>query len=154
MIGAILGNVDVITLGIGVVIDLGSLDGYLDGYNYGNLEGLFVGGSLGYIDDKVIGSDEGIKLGYTDVKSIGVIPWNVYVTTLGIYFGTDLGSLCESFDGSNDVRIEGLLLGDSLGYNYGKVLGSNEDIKLGSTDDKFLGTIIGNVYRITLGVML
>ena len=74
MIGAILGNVDVITLGIGVVIDLGSLDGYLDGYNYGNLEGLFVGGSLGYIDDKVIGSDEGIKLGYTDVKSIGVIP--------------------------------------------------------------------------------
>ena len=40
----------------------------------------------------------------------------------------------------------------SLGYNDGKVLGSDEGIKLGSNDDKVVGTILGNVDRITLGI--
>ena len=56
--GAVLGNVDVITLGIHVGIDLGSLDVPFHSYNDGNLEGLFLRDSLGYTDGKVPGSDE------------------------------------------------------------------------------------------------
>ena len=39
---------------------------------------------------------------------------NIYVITLGIDIGTELGSLDESFDGFNDDNLEVLLLGDSL----------------------------------------
>ena len=38
----------------------------------------------------------------------------------------------------------------SLGYTYGKVLGSDEGIKLGLFDDKVLGNILVNVDGITL----
>ena len=44
MFGNTLGNVDGITLGVYVVTELGSLDGSLNGSNYGKLEGLFLGG--------------------------------------------------------------------------------------------------------------
>ena len=44
------------------------------------------------------------------------------------------------------------MLGGSLVYTYGKVLGSDGGIKLRSTDGKVIGTILGNVYRITLGI--
>ena len=44
------------------------------------------------------------------------------------------------------------MIGDSLGSNVGKVIGSNEGIKLGYTDGKVLGTIIGNVDGITIGI--
>ena len=54
------------------------------------------------------------------------------------------------FDGSNDGKLEGLLLGDSLGSTHSKVLGSNEVIKLGSIYGKVLGAILRNVYGITL----
>ena len=43
------------------------------------------------------------------------------------------------------------MLGDLLGLSDGKVLVSNEGIKLVSTDGKVLGTILINVYGITLG---
>ena len=36
----------------------------------------------------------------------------------------------------------GLLIGDSLGYTKGKVLGSDECIKLGSTDDEVIGSLL------------
>ena len=36
---------------------MGSLDGSFDGYIGVKLEGLFLGGSLGYNDGKVLGSD-------------------------------------------------------------------------------------------------
>ena len=49
-------------------------------------------------------------------------------------------------------NLEGLLLGESLGYTYGKVLGSDEVIKLGYTYGKVIGTILGNVDGITLGI--
>ena len=39
-----------------------------------------------------------------------------------------------------------------MGSTDGKVLGYDEGIKLGSTDGKVFGTILGNVYRITLGI--
>ena len=54
MLGTILGNVNVITLGIGVETDLGSLNGSFDGSNDGKLEGLFIGRSLGSTDGKVL----------------------------------------------------------------------------------------------------
>ena len=41
MIGTILGNVDGITLRLDIGTYLGSVDGSFDGYNDGNLEGLF-----------------------------------------------------------------------------------------------------------------
>ena len=61
-------------------------------------------------------------------------------------------SLYGSVDGSNYLKIEVLLLGDSLVYTDGKVLGYDEGIKLGLFDGKVTGTIIGNVYAITLGI--
>ena len=56
----------------------------------------------------MIGSDEGIKLGSTDVKLIGNILGNVDGITLGLDVGTHLGSLYGSLVGSNDGSIEGL----------------------------------------------
>ena len=63
-----------------------------------------------------------------------------------------LGSLDGSFDSYNDGNIEGLLLGGSLRYNYGKVIVYVEGIKLGCNDGKVFGIILGNVDRITLGL--
>ena len=42
VIGIILGNVHGITLGLDVRTELSSLDGSVDGYNYGKLEGLLL----------------------------------------------------------------------------------------------------------------
>ena len=42
VLGTIFGNVDVITLGFDVVIELGVLDGSFDGSNDGRREGLFI----------------------------------------------------------------------------------------------------------------
>ena len=66
--------------------------------------------------------------------------------------GKQLGYLDGSFDGSNDGKLEILLIGYSLGYNDGKVLGYDESIKLGLSGDKFFGTILLNVYGIILGL--
>ena len=44
------------------------------------------------------------------------------------------------------------MIGGSLGYTDGKVLGSYEGIKLGSTDGKVFGTTLVNVDIITLGI--
>ena len=70
----------------------------------------------------------GNELGLSDGKLLGTILGNIYRTTLGVDIGTDLGSLDEPFDGSNYGKLEGLLLGDSLVYNDGKVIGSDEGI--------------------------
>ena len=48
------------------------------------------------------GSDEGIKMGFTDGKVLDTILGNIDKTTLGIDIGIVLGSLDESFDGSNN----------------------------------------------------
>ena len=63
-----------------------------------------------------------------------------------------MGPLDGSLDFSNDVKLEGLFFGGSLGYTHGKVLGSDEGIKLGSIDGKVLGTILVNFYGTTLGI--
>ena len=68
------------------------------------------GNSLGYIDGKVLGSDEFIKLVSTDGKVIGTIILDVYGIKLELYVGTELGSLNVSFEGSKDDMLEGLLL--------------------------------------------
>ena len=126
MIGTIFRNVDGITLLFDFVTDLGSLDGYLDVSNYGKLEGLLLGGSLGSTDGKLTVSNEDIKLRLFCVKVIGTILGNVYGITLGLNVGTYPGSLHGSFDGSDDGNLEGLLLGDSLGSTDGKVIRSDE----------------------------
>ena len=77
----------------------------------------------------MLGSDEGIKLIFNDVKVLGTILINVDGITLGIDVGIELGFLDGSFDGSNYGKLEGLLLGDSLGYTDGKVIGYDEGIK-------------------------
>ena len=44
MIGNILGNLYVITIGIDVATEMGSLDGYFDGCTDSKLEGILIGG--------------------------------------------------------------------------------------------------------------
>ena len=64
---------------------------------------------------------------------------NVDEITLRLDIGTELGLLDVSFDGSNDGKLEGLFIGDSLVTNDDRVLVSDEVIILGSTDGKVLG---------------
>ena len=54
---------------------------------------------------------------------LGTTIGNVYGITLGIDVVTYLGYLDGSLDGSNDDKLGVLLLGGSLGYTHGKVLG-------------------------------
>ena len=81
---------------------------------------------MGYTDGKVLGSDEGIKLGSTDGKIFVIILGNGDGITLGLDVGTELLFLDGSFDGSNDCKLEVLLIGDSLLSTDGTVLGSDE----------------------------
>ena len=60
-----------------------------------------LGYSLVSTDGKVLGYDEGIKLGLFDGKVLGNILGNVDGITLVLDVGTDLGSLYVSFDGYN-----------------------------------------------------
>ena len=105
-----------------------------------------LGGSLRFTVGKVLGYDKGIKLGYSYGKVLGTILGNLYVITLGIDVGIELGSLDGYLNGSNVVKIEGLLIRSSLGYTDDKLPGSDEGIKLVLFYGKFLGTILGNVY--------
>ena len=65
VIVTILGYVDGITLGIGVGTELAPLDGSFGGSNDDKFEGLFLGGSLGFADGKVLGYDEGVWLSFS-----------------------------------------------------------------------------------------
>ena len=105
--------------------ELGSLDRFFDGSNYGKLGGLFLLGSLGSTHGKAIGSDKGIKMGSTAGKVLGIILGDVDVIALRIDFRTELVSLDGSFDGYNYENLENLLLGNSLKSTRGKVLGSD-----------------------------
>ena len=145
-------NVYGITLGLDVGTDQGPLYGSIDSSNYGKIDGLLIGGSLGSTGCKLLDSSEGIKLVISDVKLLCTILGNVYGIIIWLDVGTYLGLLDGSFDGYNDDNIEGLLLGDLLGSTDGKVLGSYEGIKLGISDGKVIGNILGNVDGITLGI--
>ena len=101
---------------------------------------------------KVIGSDEGIKLGSTDVKVIVTIFWYIDLITLGLDVGTELGSFDGSFDGSNGVKLLSLYLGDSFLFTNEILVSSDEGIKLGFTYDEVLGTIFRDSDEITPGV--
>ena len=144
LIHAILWNVGVITLGIDVGTELCYLDRPFDVSNDGKLEGLMLGDSLGYTNGKVLGSGEGIKLVYNDGELISTILGDLGGITLGIGVETELFPLDGPFDGSSNGVIEGLLLGDSLGYTNGKVLGSDEGTKLRYTCGEVIGTIVVN----------
>ena len=73
----------------------------------------------------MVGSDECIKLGYTDGKVLGTILGNAYLITLGIDVGTELDSLDVSFYCSNVGKIEGGFIRDSIISTGVKVLGSD-----------------------------
>ena len=90
VIGTILGDVYVITFGIGVGTEMGSLDGSLDCSNDGKHEGFLLGDLLESIDGKVLVSYEGIKLGSTGGKIIDTIFEDVYGITFGIDAETKL----------------------------------------------------------------
>ena len=74
--------------------------------------------------------------------------------TLEIDVGTDLGYQGGSCDGYNDGNLDNFFIGDSLGSTDGKVCGYDKRIKLRSLDGRFLGNILGNVYIITLGLVV
>ena len=101
-IGTIIVNVHGITLRLVVGTKMGSLDGSFDVSNDGNLKGLLNVESMGFTDGKVLGSDEGIKLGLSGGKVLGTILGNVDEITLGINVGTELGSVNGYIDSSND----------------------------------------------------
>ena len=63
LIGPILRNVNGITLGLDFGTDMGALDGSFEGSKSDKLKMLLLRDSLGYTGGKVLGSDEGIKLG-------------------------------------------------------------------------------------------
>ena len=65
-----------------------NLDGFFGVSNDGKLGVLLLEGSLVSSDDKVLDSDEGIKLGLFYVVVIGNILGDVYLIILGLYFGT------------------------------------------------------------------
>ena len=85
-----------------------------------------IGGSLGYTDGKVLGSDEGTKLGLYGDKVRGTILVDVDGITLVLDVGIVLVYLDGSFDGYNDGKLEVLLLGGSLGSNDAKVIGQSQ----------------------------
>ena len=60
------------------------LDGSIDGSNYGKFEGLFLGGSLGSTDGKVLSSDEIFKPGSADSKVLGIKLGNLIESHLGL----------------------------------------------------------------------
>ena len=100
----------------------------------------------------MIGYDKGNKLGLFDDKGLVTILGNVYGITLGHDVRIDQGFLDGSFDGYKNDKLEELLIGDSLVYNFDKLFGSNKGIKLGLYHGKGIGNIIVNVDRITLGI--
>ena len=76
--------------------------------------------SLKYTGGKVLGCDEGIKLGSTDGKFFCALLGILDGISLGLYVGTDIVYLGGSFDGSNYGNLEVSLIGESLGYTDGK----------------------------------
>ena len=88
----------------------------------------------------------------SDGEVIDTAIGNVNGITLGIDIGTDMVSLEGYFDVSNDDKVEGLYLGDSMKSTDGGLLGYDEAIKLGLSDGKVIYNIHGNVDGITPGI--
>ena len=111
VIDTILGNLDGVILRIDDETNLVYLDESFDDYNESKVEGLFREGSFLSTDGKVLGSDEGIKLGLFDGKVLRTILWNVYAIIFVIDFGTNMGFIDGSSDQSNDVKLDVLIFG-------------------------------------------
>ena len=83
-------------------------------------------------------------------KVLGTILRYVFGFTLGFDVVPEMVSLDGFFDGFNDVKFEGLLIGGSFAYTDGKVIASYEGTKLVSTEVKMFGSLPGDVYVITV----
>ena len=114
-----------------------------------------VGGSFGASTDvKQLASDKRIKMGFSDVKVLGIIIGNMDGITFGIDVGTELGCLGRYFCGSNDGNLDGLLNGVSLRSTDGNFFGCDEVIKLELSDGKVHETVLGNVDRIKWNLLM
>ena len=122
VIGTIVGNVDGTKLGRDVGTVLGSLDGSFDGSTDVNLEGLLLGDALICPDGNVIGSDIFTKIDFLILKCLELCSVNKYGITLALDVGIELFSFYGSFDCSNDGKLVGLFLRDSLEYSLSKLL--------------------------------
>ena len=100
----------------------------------------------------MLGSDGGIKLGSNDGNRLGTLIGCVDEITLGIDMRTYQEPLYGYYDGSNNGKIEGLLLGCLLRSTDGKVIVSDEGIQLILYDGEVLVTIHGDVDGIKLGI--
>ena len=89
---------------------------------------------------------------FTYVEVFGTIIRNVYGMTILIEVGPELVSLDGSFYGSNNNKLEGLLFGESLASNNGKVVVYDESIKLVLSIGKRLDNILGIGYGILFGM--
>ena len=79
----------------------------------------------------------------------------IYMDYTDIDVVKELGSFDRSFGGSNYGNTKGLLLEDSLvSSTSGNILGSDESIKWKLSDDELLGFIIGDIYGITLVIVV
>ena len=78
--GNILGNVNIITLGLDIGTKLDCLDGSFDDSNEGNIAGLLLGESLVSTDVKVFGYDE-------DTAQAGLAWSEIHVVVMGWGFG-------------------------------------------------------------------
>ena len=105
---------------------------------------------MGSTDVKVLGTNEGIKLGMCYGKMVGTMLWNLDGITFGNNVETELGSLDGYFDFYNDFKLEILLIRDLLGFTDVNVLWCMEAIKLRSSDDEAIGGILWYKYGITL----
>ena len=61
---------------------------------------------MGSTDSKVPLSHRGIKMALSYDTVIGALLRDIYGITLELDFGTDMGSLDGSFNGSNDDKLE------------------------------------------------
>ena len=65
-------------------------------------------------------------LGCTDGEVLGSTLGSADRNTIGIDEGTDMDSIDGSFDGSNEVKLVGLLFGEALVSDDGTVLGRSD----------------------------
>ena len=109
--------------------------GYTDGAADVKFEGLLIGAKLKSLD--------GIQVGCTEVNKLWIYCWGVVVTTLVIYYGTDLVLSQFSSDVTSYCKFEVSL--------YGLEIGTNEGTKLGLRYGLVLGTTLGAVCVLILG---
>ena len=87
-------------------------------------------------------------------KVLGTIFGDLDRISLVFIVWIEQGALRRLFYRFFNRKLKLILLGHSLGYTDGKMLGSDEGINLGLFDGKVLGTVLGNVDRMTWNILI